>query len=118
VSKHSVFVTPPNGEQTPLRQPSYLFPLACIDAIMNMAEMLAVLNESWKRDNCLDEKELLREGMEYAQLDFDRPQPPLVYWTDDEPRYQRIFAVAYARRYRDLVRERRAGGQSEGCNAY
>src|SRR5437868_14612785 len=35
VSKHHVFVTPPHRGRVLVRQPSYLFPLASIDAIMN-----------------------------------------------------------------------------------
>src|SRR5438105_4287505 len=87
VSKHKVFAP------KPVTRAVYLFPVANVNAIMNMAEMLAGLNESWKRDNCLDARKLVKEGMEYAQLDFDRPQPQGQHWTDDEPQYQRIFAT-------------------------
>ncbi len=92
-------------------KPMYLFPVAQCNAIMTMAEMLAVLNESWKQDNCTDAQELLQEGMAYAQLDFDRPQLHGVYWTDDEPQYQRIFAAAYARAYRHCVANRRGNAR-------
>jgi hypothetical protein len=57
----------------------------------------------------MDAEELLKEGVEYAQLDFERPQPSGTYWTDDEPQYLRIFATAYARAYRRCVHHRKHG---------
>jgi len=98
--------------------PTYLYPVRDADRIAIYAHMLAVGNESWKQDGCMDTAVLVREGSDYAQLDFDRRQPPLVYWTDDEPAYMRLFAAAYAACYSMRVLERRVRetehGQSEG----
>src|SRR5206468_10752690 len=87
--------------------PTYLYPVRDADRIATHAHMLAVLNESWKQDGCVDTEVLVREGSDYAQLDFERVQPPLVYWTDDEPAYMRLFAAAYAACYSMCVLERR-----------
>ncbi len=106
-----------------VRRLNYLYPVRDESRITTYAHVLAVLSEAWKQDGCTDTARLIGEGVEYAQMDFERVQPLLVYWTDDEPTYQRLFAAAYAACYSKRVLERESretehGQSSEGSQAY
>ncbi len=54
------------------RRPKYLYPVRDESRITTYAHVLAVLSEAWKQDGCTDTARLIGEGVEYAQMDFER----------------------------------------------